>query len=152
MRRLLVRLVHTLPWGVNSTALLGRVVQPSEPAWSVSFTTQTHTVWLPAPSTLDTTLLTIFSTWMIKECRCQCSAMSLNKESKNNYLQSHFYDRYVLYSFPHFLHLSEQHHIVHLGVVCLKKKKTLFYTLNKWPKELLHHYFVYMFAAVYLFV
>ena len=81
----------------------------------------TNPHWQPAFSTLDTTLLTIFSTWMIKQFLCQCSTMSSNKASKN--LQFHFHDRYVLYSLPHFFHLSEQHCIIHLGVVCLKKKK-----------------------------
>ena len=117
------------PGSVKNTPLFGWVIQPSESAWSFSFTTQTHTVWLPAQSTLHTTLLTIFSTWIIEQFLCHCSAMSSNRASKN--LQSHFHDRYVPYSLPNFLHLSEQHCIIHLGVVCLKKKRRLYSTLNK---------------------
>ena len=85
-------------------SLKSRFLPPesSHPAWSFSFTTQTHTVWLPAHGSLHTTLLTIFSTWMIEQFLCQCSTMRSNKANKN--LQSHFHDRYVLYSFPHFLH------------------------------------------------
>ena len=115
------------PRGCKQYSTVGKG-DPTEWA-SFSFTTQTHTVWLPAHSTLDTTQLTIFSTWVIKQSLCQCSTISSNKASKN--LQSHFHDRYALYSFPHFLLLSEQHHIIHLGVVCWKKKEDDFILHNQ---------------------